>query len=216
MSDKNNIRKVIVIAVFVLLLIGAVFIYLKVAGGQDGTSSDTSSSSSVTSTVEDTKSSAPESSSTTESSPSSEKLSTQSSTDNSLEESKPEQSKPQSSTSKTVQSFQSKPQSSLTDSKPQSTQSEPQAVTLKFKSKKLLNQHYEKHGIDMGFSSAAEYEKAAAAVPANPAALHKTEKEDGDDVYYIEATNEFVVVSTDGFLRTYFLPDSGKRYFDKQ
>ncbi len=68
----------------------------------------------------------------------------------------------------------------------------------------------------MGFASAAEYEKAAAAVPANPDALHKTEKEDGDDVYYIEATNEFVVVSTDGYIRTYFLPDSGKRYFDKQ
>lgn len=76
--------------------------------------------------------------------------------------------------------------------------------------------HFEKHGKDMGFSSAAEYEKAAAAVATNPKALHKTEKEDGDDVYYVEATNEFVVVSTDGYIRTYFLPDLGKKYFDKQ
>lgn len=42
----------------------------------------------------------------------------------------------------------------------------------------------------MGFTSAEEYEKAAARVPNNPAVLHKTEKEDGDDVYYVEATNE--------------------------
>ena len=68
----------------------------------------------------------------------------------------------------------------------------------------------------MGFASAADYEKAAAAVVNNPAALHKIEKEDGDDVYYVESTNEFVVVSTDGYIRTYFLPDRGIDYFNKQ
>lgn len=87
---------------------------------------------------------------------------------------------------------------------------------LRFRNEKLLNQHYEKHGIDMGFASAEEYEKAAAAVPENPNVLHKTEKEDGDDVYYVEATNEFVIVSTDGYIRTYFKPDSGIKYFNKQ
>ena len=35
-------------------------------------------------------------------------------------------------------------------------------------------------------------------------------------VFYVEATNEFVVLSTDGYIRTYFLPDGGKRYFDRQ
>ncbi len=85
-----------------------------------------------------------------------------------------------------------------------------------FRSKKLLESHYEKHGIDMGFASKEEYEAAASAVVNNPDALHKTEKEDGDDIYYLEDTNEFVVVSTDGYLRTYFLPDAGKKYYDKQ
>lgn len=89
-------------------------------------------------------------------------------------------------------------------------------VEYVFRNQKLLNQHYDKHGKDMGFASADDYEKAASDVVNNPAALHKTEKEDGDDVYYVEATNEFVVVSTDGYIRTYFNPDSGKRYFDKQ
>ena len=85
-----------------------------------------------------------------------------------------------------------------------------------FRNSKLLDQHFQKHGIEMGFSSAEEYEAAASAVVNNPKSLHKTEAEDGDDVYYLEETNEFVVVSTDGYIRTYFLPDGGKAYFDRQ
>ncbi|SEK41520.1 hypothetical protein [Ruminococcus albus] len=85
-----------------------------------------------------------------------------------------------------------------------------------FRTKKQRDQHYEKHGIDMGFASADEYRKAASDVVNDPTALHKTEKEDGDDVYYIEDTNEFVIVSKDGYLRTYFKPDKGKAYYDRQ
>ena len=91
-----------------------------------------------------------------------------------------------------------------------------QLINYKFRSKKLLDQHYEKHGIEMGFDSAEEYQEAASAVVNNPEALHKTEKEDGDYVFYLEATNEFVIVSTDGYLRTYFVPSGGKKYYDKQ
>ncbi len=87
---------------------------------------------------------------------------------------------------------------------------------LTFYSDKLLNQHYEKHGKDMGFNSPEEYEEAANKVIFNEETLHKTEKEDGDDVYYLEETNEFVIVSTDGYIRTYFLPDDEIRYFNRQ
>ena len=89
-------------------------------------------------------------------------------------------------------------------------------ATYVFRNSRLLNEHYEKHGIEMGFASAAAYEAAASAVITNPAALFKTEKEDGDFIYYLEATNEFVVLSTDGYIRTYFYPSSGKAYFDRQ
>ena len=44
-------------------------------------------------------------------------------------------------------------------------------------------EHFEKHGIEMGFASAKEYEKAAAAVVADSRGLHKLEKEDGDGVF---------------------------------
>ncbi|MDO4862563.1 MAG: hypothetical protein Q4A05_00230 [Ruminococcus sp.] len=93
-------------------------------------------------------------------------------------------------------------------------------VEYRFRSKKLLEQHFEKHGgefgDDFGYSNASEYEQGASDVINDPDALHKTEKEDGDYVYYIEATNEFVVLSTDGYIRTYFRPDQGKKYYDKQ
>ncbi len=85
-----------------------------------------------------------------------------------------------------------------------------------FRNADLLNQHYDKHGRDMGFPDAAAYEAAASRVIQNPAALHKTETEDGDGVYYVEETNEFAVLSKDGYIRTYFYPDAGIDYFNRQ
>ncbi|MBO4876596.1 MAG: hypothetical protein J5501_01165 [Ruminococcus sp.] len=93
-------------------------------------------------------------------------------------------------------------------------------VEYHFRSKKLLNQHWEKHGgefkNDFGYADATEYEKGASDVINNPEALNKTEAEDGDYIYYIEATNEFVVLSKDGYIRTYFRPNAGKKYYDRQ
>lgn len=85
-----------------------------------------------------------------------------------------------------------------------------------FRNEQLLMQHYEKHGRQMGFEDAESYEQAASDVINCDEALHKTEKEDGDDIYYIEETNEFVVLSTDGYIRTYFYPDDGIKYYDRQ
>jgi len=85
---------------------------------------------------------------------------------------------------------------------------------LTFRNDKLLNSHYEKHGIEMGYDSASDYVAAANAVIYNPDSLHKLEAEDGDDVYFLESTNEFVVVSTDGYIRTYYYTDID--YFNRQ
>ena len=93
-------------------------------------------------------------------------------------------------------------------------------VEYHFRSKNQLNQHFEKHGGefegDFSYATAAEYEKGASDVINNDSALYKTEAEDGDGVYYIEGTNEFVILSTDGYIRTYFRPSAGKSYFDRQ
>ncbi|MBQ9278854.1 MAG: hypothetical protein IJ224_09520 [Lachnospiraceae bacterium] len=87
---------------------------------------------------------------------------------------------------------------------------------LTFRNANRLNEHYEKHGIEMGFSSAEEYEAAAKKVVLNKDSLHKLEEEDGDDVYYLEISNEFVVVSPDGYIRTYFNPSDGIDYYNRQ
>ncbi len=87
---------------------------------------------------------------------------------------------------------------------------------LKFRNNKLWSEHYDKHGKDMGFKNKEDYAAAAVEVVKNPESLHKTEKEDGDYCFYVEDTNEFVVVSKDGYIRTYFLPDSGIKYYNKQ
>ena len=92
----------------------------------------------------------------------------------------------------------------------------PEYINYRFRNYKLLDQHYEKHGKEMNFASREDYEKAASDVINNPKALHKTEAEDGDDVYYVEETNEFVILSKDGYIRTYFLPSGGKKYYDRQ
>ena len=85
-----------------------------------------------------------------------------------------------------------------------------------FRNSYLRDEHFEKHGDEFDYASAKEYEAGASAVVNNPAALHKTEADDNDDIYYLEETNEFVIVSTDGYIRTYFKPRSGIKYYNKQ
>ena len=85
-----------------------------------------------------------------------------------------------------------------------------------FRNEQLLNEHYEKHGIYMKYKSPEKYLKGANRVIADKDTLHAIEAEDGDDVYYLEKTNEFVVVSKDGYIRTYFCPEEGIEYFHRQ
>ena len=89
-------------------------------------------------------------------------------------------------------------------------------ITYYFRNEKLLNEHYEKHGKEMGFDSAKSYEAAANEIINNPDSLHRIEEEDGDDVYYLEENNGFVIVSIDGYIRTFFYPDDGLDYFNRQ
>ena len=91
----------------------------------------------------------------------------------------------------------------------------PEAAShLTFRTEDKLQQHFEKHGQEAGCATAEEYLAAANAVVADPAALHKLQAEDGDDLYFLESTGEFVVVSPAGYLRTYYLTD--RDYFERQ
>lgn len=85
-----------------------------------------------------------------------------------------------------------------------------------FRTEELLTDHYEKHGIYMKYKKPEQYLKGANRVIADPETLHAIEAEDGDDVYYLQRSNEFVVVSQDGYIRTYFCPEDGIEYFHRQ
>lgn len=93
-------------------------------------------------------------------------------------------------------------------------------VEYHFRTEKLRDDHFSKHGVEFSigfdYETAEDYEKGASDVINNPDALYKTEAEDGDGIYYIEESNEFVVLSTDGYIRTYFKPGGRKAYFDRQ
>lgn len=93
-------------------------------------------------------------------------------------------------------------------------------VEYSFRTKNQLEQHFDKHGSefdsDFGYDTPEEYEAGANNVINNPDALYKTEKDDGDGVYYLEDTNEFVILSKDGYIRTYFRPSAGIDYFNRQ
>lgn len=89
-------------------------------------------------------------------------------------------------------------------------------ILYEFRRDSYLEQHFEKHGEEFDYETKEEYLAGANRVIQSPDALHKIEAEDGDDIYYIEKTNEFVVVSTDGYIRTYFRPSAGIDYYNRQ
>jgi pyocin large subunit-like protein len=94
------------------------------------------------------------------------------------------------------------------------TETQAYVKSYTFRNAKLFGEHYEKHGIEMGFNSPDEYLQGANDVINNPNSLHKLEQEDNDEVYYLESTGEFVVVSTDGYIRTYFY--ASLDYYNRQ
>lgn len=78
-----------------------------------------------------------------------------------------------------------------------------------FRNPDRLNDHFNKHGSETGSSSKDEYVRKANAVINNPNSLSKIEQSenDGDTVYFLQSTNELVILSSDGYIRTYFIAD---------
>ena len=93
---------------------------------------------------------------------------------------------------------------------------EQQQYEYMFADNDVLVEHFQKHGHEFGYKTKEDYLQGANNVIKNPSVLHKLETEDGDDCYYLQATNEFVVVSPEGVIRTYFRPDDGVEYFNRQ
>ncbi|MCI8315675.1 MAG: hypothetical protein HFH74_11675 [Lachnospiraceae bacterium] len=103
----------------------------------------------------------------------------------------------------TVEHPESQPQS-ISETVVQTVTEANSETAYQFRKARYLTEHFQKHGEEFPYDTEEDYLQGANDVIKNPEALHKLEAEDGDDVYYVEDTNEFVVVSTDGYIRTYF------------
>ena len=86
-----------------------------------------------------------------------------------------------------------------------------------FRSKKLYDEHYKKHGAEFGKITQSEYLALANELINSKSAdvLHKTES-DGDKLFFDKETGYFAVLSKDGYIRTLFVPDSGIDYWNRQ
>lgn len=79
-------------------------------------------------------------------------------------------------------------------------------------------EHWEKHGAEFPeFHSAHDYEEGALRFVTHPpqGTLIKT-NDRGDTLYYEPATNTFAVKDGRGEPRTFFRPDDGRAYWDRQ
>lgn len=78
-----------------------------------------------------------------------------------------------------------------------------------------LEQHFRKHGGEMGFATMEDYLRAAQALVRGGPGV-ETWRRGGDTLFYKEQTNEFAVLSDRNVLRTYFRPNDGRRYWERQ
>ncbi len=97
--------------------------------------------------------------------------------------------------------------------------SEENKVEIKytFRNQELYDSHYKKHGAEFGNITQEEYLEMANALIASdsPDILTKYE-DDGDFMYFNTSTEEFLVLSSDGYIRTYFIPTDGIDYWNRQ
>jgi pyocin large subunit-like protein len=78
--------------------------------------------------------------------------------------------------------------------------------------------HWQKHGREFPeFHSAEDYERGALRFVTNPPpGTLKKSRENGDTLYYDPATNTFAVKDRSGEPRTFFRPNNGRAYWDRQ
>ncbi len=103
------------------------------------------------------------------------------------------------------------------------TTAEPSEVEIEyyFRSEAQYVQHYEKHGHEFtpifGEITIEEYLlHANELIRSNDGEILTKYEEDGDFMYFRPSTEEFLVLSPDGYIRTYFIPTAGIDYWNRQ
>ncbi len=102
----------------------------------------------------------------------------------------------------------------------QETEAETTAAPAKqytFRNKQRYDDHYKKHGAEFGDITQEEYLQLANDLinSTSDRVLHKMSK-DGDYLFFDQDTGYFLVLADDDYIRTFFIPSAGKKYYDKQ
>jgi hypothetical protein len=84
-----------------------------------------------------------------------------------------------------------------------------------FRTEKMLHDHFLKHRNEFNYADENEYLRRANMV-INDAGSMSSRQADGDTQYLNSGTCEYVVLSTDRYIRTYFRPRNCVNYFNRQ
>jgi pyocin large subunit-like protein len=87
-----------------------------------------------------------------------------------------------------------------------------------FRSPELLQEHYQKHGSEFGAISKSEYLRMAQQLRDTPAGngILEHDRRDGVITKFDRRHGWFGAYDADGIIRTFFVPNDGERYFDRQ
>jgi len=93
----------------------------------------------------------------------------------------------------------------------------PETKQYTFRNKQRYDEHYEKHGAEFGDITKEQYLELANELinSQSDRVLHKY-SEDGDYMYFDQDTGYFLVLSEDGYIRTFFIPSAGIKYWNRQ
>ena len=89
---------------------------------------------------------------------------------------------------------------------------------FRFANEERLREHWLKHGPEFGSGvTESQYLGKAQAFFQNRSTekLYK-HRPNGDELQYLPGTNEFGVLSEEQIIRTYFRPNTGRRYWERQ
>ena len=194
MSEKNSVGKKTPAILGIIAAVIAAFFGITIPTNLFGGGNENTSSVPTSSKVESVDSSVNEESSEAEITVTSKPETTTK---------KQETSKPETTTTKKQET-----------SKPESSKEE---VFYYFRNQGLYDSHYEKHGHEFGNITKEEYlQKANDLINSDsPDVLTKYE-DDGDFMYFDKKSGEFLVLSPDGYIRTFFIPDDGIDYWNRQ
>lgn len=89
-----------------------------------------------------------------------------------------------------------------------------------FRSRAQLDEHYAKHGAEFGRISEQEYLRLAQELrdtPASPGGpILEARRHDGEFSRFDRRHGFFGAYNPDGTIRTFFIPNDGERYFQRQ